>query len=109
MIHLQSKFRRYNKKYFGGKLPRYNVHYSRETQGVSGDEDTRRKVIRINWGLRDFEFESRTALLHEMIHAKLEVDGAYTSYHKRTGNWHGPKFEKEIKRLFKKGAYKGIL
>ena len=110
-MNLNWMFTYYNKKYFGNLLPKYKVVFAFPTMDrrCAAEEDVDQKIIRINPRLKGFYQEVKVCLLHEMIHAKLDVTGAYTKWHKSMQAWHGPVFQKEIMRLFKAGAYKGIL
>lgn len=93
---LQRWYRRYNKEYFGGKLPPARVRFAKiawmgEAYLGSGE-------IYINVLLKKWERGgARFTLLHEMAHLSLpaSVD-------------HGPRFQKEMLRLAKAGAFNGV-
>ena len=118
---IQSYFREYNRKYFGGKLPRYTVRFKKNfPTGQSGETDERRKIISIDWKLRNYIDIVRQTLLHEMVHAKLHLTGYYDwksdieytlnllAKNKLTAKYHDAGFEREMLRLAKKRAFKGL-
>lgn len=89
-------YRRYNKKYFGGKLPAATTVFSK-LGGWLGECYHESAEIFINKDLRKWPRECKFTLLHEMAHLNL--------------GWrvnHGPKFESEMLRLAKAGAFKGV-
>src|SRR5450631_196954 len=90
----------YNRKYFQGRLPDIAVRFakiSRVLLGVStriGDEWV---VVEISKELKGWNRLTRCILLHEMAHVSLPIK-----------IMHGPKFEKEMRRIAKAGAFRGI-
>jgi SprT-like family protein len=96
-LDLQSVFTSFNKKYFRGKLPRYQVlvcsrsrNFSHMSAGYCSSED--RKIFLRSGISRNSSLQTLT---HEMIHAKLWW---------LTRNVHGRAFVKELKRVRKLGA-----
>lgn len=92
---LAAWYRQYNKKYFGGSLPKASVRFADMTWlGVShlGDDS-----IEICKATRKWPRVVRGTLLHEMAHMNLP-----------SNIMHGPKFEREMLRLAKAGAFKGV-
>lgn len=116
MTRLQKLYRQYNRKYFGGQLPKnLKVHYSTELPGW-GRTVREGRILRIRdgktintisfpyfeilispkirqWGLQGIG----TTLLHEMAHVDLQLQG------KR--HQHGKVFIKRMRELVAAGAY----
>jgi hypothetical protein len=96
---LWSAFRRFNRRYFGNKVKLSGLRYARtKFAGQTTFFDICPPIIEIERGLRGHHRMSCIVLLHEMIHASLpySID-------------HGPRFKREVKRLFKLGAYDDLL
>jgi hypothetical protein len=92
---LRLMFYRLNRKYFKGKL-NCSVKFAdlseSENDGqIIGDD------IEIEATYRRSVSATELILLHELIHANGDIKG------------HGRKFHKEVNRLYKAGAYKGLL
>lgn len=93
---LQRWYRLYNNKYFSGKLPPAKVKFAKmewmgETYCVLGE-------IYINKALKRWPSGGvRFTLLHEMVHLSLPPIVM-----------HGPRFQKEMLRLAKAGAFEGV-
>jgi hypothetical protein len=86
---LQLLFDRYNELYWGGRLPRYKVVVS--TKHGTGCCDKKHKEIYFNESATD-ETQLKNTLLHEMAHAAAK------------GNFHGPIWRAQMKRLLTLGA-----
>ena len=108
----------YNRLYFGGRLPpltacefknlgRYLGHTGRFRQ-------KNRRSKNDTFGIfisKELQVSRRLwagTMLHEMVHADLETasDG-YVGY--KTDEGHGTRFQGEICRLWRQGAYDGLL
>jgi hypothetical protein len=88
-------YREYNRKYFGNKLPKAHVKFSGiEGLGVTHVEW---KEIFISKQLKRWRAIALMTLLHEMVH--LSLPPRFN---------HGPRFNKEMLRLAKAGAFRGI-
>ena len=105
---LDKLFKEFNKKYFGGRLPKYRVIYVKgfPSSTQSGECDPKTYIIKISRELRQFACEPKMVLLHEMVHAKL-LDGK-DLFKEAMRGFHGKAFQKEMLRLVKRGAFKGI-
>ena len=105
---LKQYYKTYNRKYFGSALPDVVVRFA-----TKEDKIPRRMLGGASWRLNKFGVAyyyrilvARTVgnvitlqtLLHEMIHVKIG--------HRYN---HGPRFKKELKRLFNLGAYNNLL
>jgi len=94
----------FNKKYFGKKLPRIPVRFRKcITKHAMAESDFRIPSnepveIRIDPYLNKHSKSVIVCLLHEMCHVSTAV-----KYKRRCG--HGPKFQQEIERLYRAGAY----
>lgn len=84
---LQSLFTEYNRRYFGGRLPRYKVLLTNAVNPDGGRCERRKRRIYINPHKEDVSL----LLLHEMVHAAV-------------GRGHGKVFLKELRRLIELGA-----
>jgi len=85
---LQRLFRRYNKKFGGGKLPHFLVVNDKERMGCRCDK--RRRRIAINTDTLRSDREVRTALVHDMGHI--------------TAGGYGKDWQREMERLSAAGA-----
>jgi SprT-like family len=83
---LQELFHRYNRRYFGGKLPSYRIEVSDRWAG--GRCEFRSRTIY----LHPPDSTTRGVLLHEMCHAAVGRAG------------HGPRFLAKLRRLKLAGA-----
>jgi SprT-like family len=86
----------FNEKYFGNKLPKdmvvcYNKYM--EQMGVTRYFRSRPLYIELNWKLRWSDSSTAMTLLHECVHVSLPYEVN-----------HGPRFQKEMKRLARIGA-----
>ena len=101
--HLRREYAQLNRKYFKGQLPKIRVFYgyvrSMPTASYMAFACTDRIVLQ-PW-LRRSGKVSIYALLHEMVHIKLYALGLDAG--------HGPRFDKETRRLYKAGAFDNIL
>jgi predicted metal-dependent hydrolase len=97
---LRQWFRRYNRKYFGGKLPEVSIRFEKMNRlylGWSIRMGSEWTGIEIAKTMQGWPKLVRCILLHEMVHVSLP-----------TKLLHGPRFEKEMLRLAKAGAFRGI-
>ena len=120
--YLLSWFCSYNKKYFGNRLPETLICWSIMKPNSDGDTPIGRqlrpckiryRVVGKKWTIfkndrptilisndlrtRNWESIARWTLLHEMCHLALPIKLV-----------HGPRFHKEMLRLAKRGAFKGL-
>lgn len=105
--NLARLYARYNRCYFGGRLPPVDIRYAdrRELRGnfaVSLNFGSFFVMIRIWQGLVVTPAFLSIVLLHEMCHVKLWVTrpGSRIS--------HGPVFQAEMKRLAARGAFRDL-
>lgn len=116
---LRETFEVYNSRYFGGKLPKnarviwsdltdieclgvYDAEYSVRVQRVRGPnkgqyrlQASRKPTIRICRRIKWTSSVWMRVLLHEMVHLK-GISG------------HGPKFQREMKRIANMGGFNGL-
>ena len=97
---LMEQFLDYNVLYFDGQLPTDTiVKWSRSlAPDVVGDYDGD-ATIRLNHRLRKFRPVWKLTLLHEMAHLATHAEAEE----------HGPKWHKEMRRLYRIGAFEGLL
>jgi predicted metal-dependent hydrolase len=93
---LEATYKKYNKKYFGNSLPKDIDLRFGHTQGDLGYQLGEEIVLNKSKAYRRDSIWKGT-LLHELVHLKVAES-----------NDHGPKFQKEMLRLAKAGAFKGI-
>jgi hypothetical protein len=103
---LQKEFHMLNEQFFDDKLPWINVCFGGNRPGTDGHFDMSRNEIHLSLGLRNFPNLSIIVLLHEMAHASMARQG-YRGYPGDGG--HGGLFQVELDRLYKAGAYDGLL
>jgi len=99
--NLQMFFKIFNRRYFGNKIPAMHVRFGKIKEEGLFREDG----IIVNSGLRRFPDLASLVLLHEMNHAYLEANG----YNGVMDGGHSTIFHVGIDRLYKAGAYEGIL
>ena len=104
---LKHWYKVFNRKYFKNELPNLEVKFSKELpdQMMGGSRWNRKRgkdasfnAIWINWAHRKGTVIAIQTLLHEMCH--IAIGPRYN---------HGTRFHKQIDRLYKAGAYKGLL
>lgn len=105
---LQSLYRRYNKKFFDGKLPAdipiKFVDMSATNQGglctTVASEGLVLHVIYLDSTFREYDNLLKLFLLHEMVHVQIPaLDGQ---------DPHGKEFDDGMMRLCFRGALKGL-
>src|SRR5579863_2224959 len=92
----------YDRQYFGGNSPEIKIAIDCSI-GAGGCFMPDNETICIPKDLTPFEKPCRIVLLHEMVHIKLGAEnGDYDEAH-------GEKFQSEITRLWRNGAYRNLL
>lgn len=101
---LQRLFEEYNERFFDGRLSGVIVKFEklRKYDGLYRF----RGEIAVHKSLRSHPELAKIVLLHEMVHADL-MKGGYIGHTEDTG--HGTHFHVGIDRLYKVGAYEGLL
>lgn len=96
---LQQMYRHFNKKWFKNRLPKnLRIAYANiDGLGITNFEAEKPKSIQISQRIQWSLSETAMTLFHEMVHVSLP-------YHSRE---HGRKFQREMLRLAKAGAFKG--
>lgn len=87
----------FNKRYFSGKLPDVYLHHvklARNDYGITHFLKGCPVLTVINKSLKHHQKHTLMTLLHEMGHIKLGVRVK-----------HGPKFQREMRRLARLGAF----
>jgi len=72
---LQEIFARYNRKFWRGRLPSYEIVVA-ELPNILGCCDSRRRLITISIGHHKSDSEIRGTVLHEMAHAAADTKGS---------------------------------
>ncbi len=103
---LQHEFFLLNDLFFDNKLPYIEVCFGGNMKGTDGHFNLKRKEIRLSKQLRSLPSLLNVVLLHEMAHANLMLQN-YRGYPCDGG--HGMLFQVELDRLYRAGAYDGIL
>lgn len=106
-MNLQKTFSLYNRKYFGNRLPKCQVRWNKKLlrRGYMGEADgcgrlLKRPTIIIAIELKRLQRVAKITLLHEMVHVLLDARGLSTESLN-----HGPRFQREMLRLAKCGAF----
>lgn len=102
--YLQKRFKEFNHRYFGGKLPPIAIRLANaksyagqyRCRRVGGRITPREIVISLRYKLTEEEFED--VLLHEMIHYAIFLSGAHHDAP------HGRIFRSEMARINKQGG-----
>lgn len=95
---LTHRYREFNKKYFGNRLPKDMVvefSQARKWLGVTHYKRGRPLYIQINWKFRFSLSSCMLTLLHEMVHVELPYNVN-----------HGKKFHARMLKLARQGALK---
>ena len=91
---LKRLYTTYNRLWFGGKLQRNTILVYANIPDASADiTQTEPPVIRIHRNFRTWGRLKRFSLLHEMAHLATDVSG------------HGPRWQREMRRLVRVGAF----
>jgi Zn-dependent peptidase ImmA (M78 family) len=93
-----------NRRFFEGQIPEDMSVRFKDVSGMDGCY-TKDNIV-INSNLRNRRTAVMITLLHEMVHAMLHYD-SYIGYAEDRG--HGTRFQAGIDRLYKAGAYDGLL
>lgn len=105
----------FNHHFFGSRLsPGLMVQFSSQKvlRNRQAFFDPVTNAIHIHEALADFHGLAALTLLHELIHADLQESyrGQITNFcESEQDSYHGMIFQAEIVRLFKAGAYDGLL
>lgn len=96
---LRRLYREYNRRWFHGRLPAADIRFARIDPGDLGVclVFAGTPEIRISTDIRRWTKTVKCTLLHEMAHVALPVRVE-----------HGPRFEREMLRLAKLGAFCGL-
>lgn len=100
VARVQRWYRDYNRKYFGGKLPKHvKIHltWDHEHRGWLEGKAPQFGVIHINPECGGHSGYARLTLLHEMVHLEQWPSGH-----------HGERFQERMRALAAAGAMKGI-
>jgi|ERR1700733_3350232 len=103
---IQKEFLLLNERFFDDKLPWVEVRFGGNLPRTDGHFNAVKNQIRIDRKLRNFHSLSTIVLLHEMAHVSMMIQG-YRGYPEEGG--HGSLFQVELDRLYKAGAYDGLL
>ena len=105
---LQKHFKLLNECFFNNRLESIKVSFGEfeKDDSMDGVYDLGDRHIFLIAGLKEFPNFLTTVLLHEMAHADLDLRG-YRGYPSDGG--HGGAFQVELDRLYRAGAYEGLL
>ena len=99
---LKKYYQRFNRIYFGNKLPDIPVKFEETARkGVVGETTFFGSCpvrISISPNIRYWDKIVLQVLLHECAHVALPANVQ-----------HGPRFDREIARLFRAGAFRGLM
>jgi len=106
---LKKVFTSYNELYYNGSLPsNIKVRFGKPSKNHDAHWDPINREIVINEDLRDHDKVTLICLHHEMAHVKLDTD-RYVGGATVEDPHHGMRFQAEINRLYRMGAYDGLL
>ena len=96
---VEQAYKSFNRRFFDNKLPKDTELKIVYIPGLLGYQLGEQIVLN-----KKYRTDSvwKATLLHEMAHLKLEDDPSHEK------SFHGKKFQKEMLRLAKCGAFKGI-
>ena len=96
-----------NEKFFGCRIPEKSVvEFKKIKEDGICQYNGGHIQIRISEDFKKHGDAGMVVLLHEMVHADLKLSG-YTGYDHFEG--HGPLFFAALDRLYRAGAYEGII
>jgi hypothetical protein len=102
MTRLQRAYAKYNRIYFGNRLPRHlSVRFERgiSEMGYFRHRGPKPICIRINDCLRGWESARDITLLHEMCHLATADEKAD----------HGPRWKRERRRLYRLSVFEPMI
>lgn len=107
---LRRSFDEFNLAYFSGKIVGVRIRFGNSGRDANGVYDTGERLIVIDkfHAKRGNERHAKLDLLHEMVHAYLDVVDGYVGGSEKDP-LHGTRFRGEICRLWQIGAYDGLL
>lgn len=106
---LKRSFDVYNSAYHNDALSSgITVIFGTSKKGVDAHWEPTTRSIVVSEKLRNHDSLALICLHHEMAHAKLALDG-YVGGTVVKDRHHGMRFQAELDRLYKAGAYDGLL
>ena len=104
---LKRMYNRYNKQYFGGRLPKkVIIGFRRRSGELMAQCHLELRWIWIASNLRPWAKVVEHALLHEMSHFSTDLAGAKAK--EGDGGMHGEKWQAEMLRLAGLGAFREL-
>lgn len=108
---LQTMFQNLNSRFFDNRIEAVQVDFKKnikiDKKRADAYLNVSDRLIFINDDIRVSKNSITTSLIHEMIHADLIYNRGYRGYSHDAG--HGMLFQVEIDKLYRMGAYDGIL
>src|SRR5271157_5675536 len=105
---LKKVYQNFNTRYHEDKLPDVAVRFGNPKKDADAHWDQTRREIVVNKYLMGHDVLCYICMHHEMAHVKLDeagyVGGAITD-----DPHHGAQYQVELDRLYKLGAYDGLL
>ena len=106
---LRGSYDIFNDKYYDNKLPEdIKVFYGTPVDSDDAHWDPVKREIVVNKDLRTHDSLALICLLHEMAHVKMDEE-CYIGGTTLKDPHHGMRYQAEIDRLYKVGAYDGLL
>lgn len=106
---LKNSYSIYNEKYFDGVLsPSIKVYFGATANNHDAHWEPSTREIVVNKSLRTHDSLALICLLHEMCHSKMDLEG-YVGGTTTDDPHHGMRYQAELDRLYRVGAYDGLL
>lgn len=106
---LAKSYNRFNSRYYNNMLPsNVTVRFGTPLTGSDAHWDPIAREIVVNSTLRSHDTLVLICLHHEMVHIKMHTEG-YVGGTTVEDPHHGMRYQAELDRLYKLGAYDGLL
>lgn len=105
---LKDVYENFNTRYHEDKLPDVVVRFGSPKKGADAHWDQAKREIIVNKNLMGHDTLCYICMHHEMAHVKLDEQD-YQGGAVSNDPHHGTRFHVEIDRLYKIGAYDGLL
>ena len=105
---LKDVYKNFNTRYHDDKLPDVVVRFGTPKKDADAHWDQSTREIVVNENLKGHDTLCYICMHHEMAHVKLDAEG-YKGGAVSDDPFHGMRYQAELDRLYKTGAYDGLL